>query len=133
VSSAKWNEVVDAYNALRSFSVMPEKGFELLLDHSTYYNEYGWSHYNRLYLDGVFGYLLLYKGEHVLTIGFSIMGGKRLLIQQVQAPARKGNRALYRLPHNRVEFVIELFERHFEGYELSLVTGESLVEKTLSQ
>jgi hypothetical protein len=131
LSKGTWNEVVEAYNRLRHFS-FDRPDFELRLDHTTYYNEYGYGKYSRVYLDGVFAYLVYYKRKHVMTIGFSIQEKKQILIQQVQTTARKGNRWLYQLPSNRLEFVVELFQKNFPGYRLWVIDGSSLAEKTIA-
>ncbi len=131
VGKGTWNEVVEAYNRIRHFS-FGHPDFEIRLDHTTYFNQYGRGKYSRVYFDGVFAYLVYYKRKHVMTIGFSIQEKKRLLIQQVQTVAREGNRWLYRLPSNRLEFVIDLFKKNFPGYRLWVIDGDSLVEKTLA-
>jgi hypothetical protein len=120
--SGVWNEVVDAYNAIRSFTI-PVEGFEVRLDFTTYYNERGRSRESRTYLDGVFGFLVYYKGEHVMTLGFSIMAGRRVLVQQVQLTKRKGNRFLFRLPENRVEFFLQCFAKAFPLHTLCIADG----------
>ena len=130
--SGVWNEVVDAYDNIRRFSFISDPDFEIRLDYSTYWNEFGYSKYSRTYLDGVFAFLVYFKREHVMTIGFSIMEKKRLLIQQIQSTRRTGNRYLYRLPPNRLEFVIDLFRKNFPGYALYVIDGGSLAEKTLA-
>lgn len=126
-----WNELVDAYEHIRNFVFSDDPNFEIRLDHSTYYNEYGYAKYSRLFIDGVFAYLVYYKKKHVMTIGFSIMEGRRVLIQQVQGAERSGNRYLYRLPANRLEFVIELFQINFPNYKLYVIDAKFLVGKTL--
>jgi hypothetical protein len=130
LSREGWNEIVDAYDHLRAFTLgIP--GFELRLDHSTHYNEFGRGQYSRIYLDGAFGFLVYYKGEHVLTLGFSILGGRQLLLQQVQSAKQVGNRALFKLPRNRLEFVLDRFAKCFPGYRLFIIDGASLGKKTL--
>jgi len=129
--SGVWNEVVDAYEHIRNFVFHSNSDFEVRLDHSTYHNEYGYAKYSRLFIDGVFAYLIYYKKKHVMTIGFSVMEGRQILIQQVQSAERSGNRFLYRLPANRMEFVIELFQRNFPGYILYVIDAKFLIGKTL--
>lgn len=131
VGKGTWNEVVEAYDNLRHFS-FGARDFEVRLDHTTSYNEYGRGKYSRVYLDGVFAYLVYYKRKHVMTVGFSVQENRNLLVQQVQSANRSGNRWLYRLPQNRLEFVIELFKQNFPKYQLWLIDGSSLVEKTLA-
>lgn len=126
-----WNGLVATYDNIRNFTFLDDPNFEIRLDHTTYYNECGWSKYKRIFLDGVFAFLVYYKGTHVLTIGFSIPEDNKLLIQQVQSAKRAGNRFLYRLPANRIEFVIELFQKNFPGYCIRVVDGASLAKKTL--
>ncbi|MBI4118506.1 MAG: hypothetical protein HY455_03160 [Parcubacteria group bacterium] len=126
-----WNGVVDVYNGIRAFSLgLPD--FEIRLDYTTYFNEFGRGKYSRVYLDGVFAFLVYYKRRHVMTISFSIMEKRQLLIQQVQLINRTGNRWLYRFPRNRLEFVIGLFKKYFSGFGLWVIDGKSLVKKTLA-
>lgn len=127
-----WNEVVDVHNCIRHFSFLDDPRFEIRLDHTTWFNRYGYSKYSRTYLDGVFAYLIHYKRKHVFTIGFSIMDDRRLLLQQIQSTKRKGNRYLYKLPVNRLEFVLNLFKKNFPEHDIYLVDGEDLANKTLS-
>ena len=127
-----WNEVVDAYEHIRHFSFTRDPDFEIRLDYTTYWNEFGYSKYSRTFIDGIFAFLVYYKKEHVMTIGFSVMDKKRLLIQQIQSAKRSGNRYLYRLPKNRLEFVIGLFREQFPGYRLYVIDGGMLMEKTLA-
>ncbi len=126
-----WNEIVDAYDNIRKFSIPNPAGFEIRLDHTRYYSPYGYSKYATIYLDGVFAFLVYYKQKHVLTIGFSIQEGRKVLIQQVQAAQKNGNRYLFKLPGNRIEFAIDLFAENFPGYELYVIDGRALINKTL--
>ncbi len=131
MNSGIWNEVVTAYNNLRGFTInLPD--FEIRLDYTTWYNECGYSKYSCTFLDGVFAYLVYYKQKHVMTIGFSIIGGKGVLIQQAQSTQRKGNRFLYKLPTNRMEFVVDLFMQHFPDYKLYMVDGSELADQSLN-
>lgn len=127
-----WNDMVDTYECIRNFTFVDNDAFEIRLDHSTYHNEFGYSKYSRTYLDGALAFLVYYKQEHVLTIGFSIVNGKKILLQQIQTKKSSGNRWLYKLPRNRTEFVISLFRKNFPGYELFVIDGNDLVGKTLS-
>ena len=128
--SGVWNEVVDAYDGIRNFSI-PIADFEVRLDFTTGYNERGRSREARIYLDGVFGFLVYYKGEHVMTLGFSVTKGRRLLIQQVQLAQRKGNRFLFRLPPNRVEFFVERFVAAFPRHKVFIVDGTDICKQNL--
>ena len=127
-----WNEIVDAYDNIRNFSLGDLDNFEVRLDYSTSYNECGWSKYARIFIDGVFAFYLYHKNQHVLTIGFSIAGDRKVLIQQVQSPQQKNNRGLYKLPRNRMEFVIGLFAKNFPGYKLYSIEGGSLIENIIN-
>ncbi|MCK9344587.1 MAG: hypothetical protein M0P64_00495 [Candidatus Pacebacteria bacterium] len=126
-----WNEVVDAYEHIRNFVFHEDPNFEIRIDHSTHHHECGYAKYSRIFIDGVFASLVYYKKKHVMTIGFSITEGRRVLIQQVQSAERSGNRYLYRLPANRMEFVIELFQNNFPGYGLYVIDAKFLLGKTL--
>lgn len=127
---AQWNELVHAYNSIRRFS-LDREGFSVRLDYTTSVNKCGNSEYSRTYLDGVFAYLVYYKGRHVMTLGFSIVAGKKLLIQQIQLKQPHGNRWLFKLPPNYTEYVIRCFEKAFPNYRLYIVEGASLVDKYL--
>lgn len=127
-----WNDVVDAYDCIRHFSFLDNPDFEIRLDHTTYYLPRGCAKYSDIYIDGVFAILVYYKKEHALTIGFSIITGRRLLIQQVQLAKHTGNRWLYHFPNNRLEFVIGLFRSNFPGYQIAVIDGAALVNKILS-
>lgn len=128
--SGVWNEVVDAYNGIRNFKI-PVDGFEVRLDFTTYCNPRGMSRESRTYLDGVFGFLVYYKGEHVMTLGFSVMAERRILVQQVQLTKRKGNRFLFRLPANRVEFFLQCFEAAFPHHTLCIVDGADVAQENI--
>ncbi len=131
-SRGTWNEIVDTYNNLRAFNLDEYPGFEVRLDHTPSISAFSYTKYLKLYIDGVFAFLLYYKGEHVLTIGFSVAKDRTILLAQVQSAVQRGNRALYKLPRNRLEFAINLFRRNFQGYKIYVATGESLTEKYLS-
>lgn len=104
----KWNTLVDFHRAIRTFDFGIE-GFEVRLDYSTYYNEKGWSEFSRTYLDGAFGYLIYYKGKHVLTIGFSLCKERHILIQQIQLKNPKGNRWLFKIKNLREHVIDRMF------------------------
>ena len=129
----EWNTIVDTHNGIRNFSFgLPE--FEVTLTYTTGYNECGSSeHDRRIFLDGVFGFMVHYRGLHVMTIGFSIAQGRRLLLTQVQMKTEKGNRFLYKLPMPYVEYAIMLMEKFFPTLTLYLVDGDSVVAKYLPQ
>jgi hypothetical protein len=127
-----WNELVDIYHSLRSFVLTEDPDFELRLDYTTGCNEFGYSKFSRTYIDGVFAYLVYYKGKHVMTIGFTILEDRRILIQQIQSAQRHGNRYLFKLPRNRVELVINCFLHHFPTHKVFLIDGKTLVKKTIA-
>lgn len=132
VGKGNWNEVVDTWNGIRHFNLNLNPEFEIRLDYTTGYNEFGNSKYSRTFIDGVFAFLVYYKRKHVMTIGFSITEGRRILIQQVQLKQQSGNRWLYKFPKNRMEFVIDLFAKHFPDFTLCVIDGESLAKKTIA-
>lgn len=129
--SGVWNEVVEAYDGIKQFDLGIE-GFEVRLDFTTGYNERGYSRESRTFLDGVFGFLIYYKGEHVMTLGFSVMEGRKLLVQQVQLTKRKGNRFLFKLPENRVEFFLQCFAKAFPSYKLCIADGADIARINLN-
>lgn len=131
VGRGDWNEIVDCYEGIRRFD-LGHPDFEIRLDHTTGYNERGYSEHSRTFLDGVFGYLVHYKGEHVMTLGFSLMEGRKLLIQQVQTKNRAGNRWLFKLPRNHLEHVLDHFKAAFPRHRMFLVDGEDLMKGNIS-
>ncbi len=124
-----WNEIVDAHRAITAFQF--GEGFEVTLDHTTWWNECGPSQHSRTCLDGVFAYLIHYRGEHVMTLGFSIAGNRQLLIQQIQLKKRRGNRWLYRLPENYVEYAVGRFQQAFPLHKLYMADGGEVAGKSL--
>lgn len=127
-----WNEVVDVWNCIRRFDLNLNSDFEIRLDYTTGYNDYGYSKYSRTFIDGVFAFLVYYKRTHVMTIGFSVTNGRRILIQQVQLRQQSKNRWLYSFPKNRMEFVIDSFATHFPGFKFCIIDGQSLAKKTIA-
>lgn len=105
--------------------------FEITLDQTTGRNDYGHSEHSRTYLDGVFGFLVHWKGEHVMTIGFSFAAGRRLLIQQVQNTKRTGNRWLFRLPRNRMEHIIDQFRTAFPKHHIHVADGADYAHRSM--
>jgi len=131
-SNGTWNEVVDVWNGIRHFTLGLGSDFEVRLDYTTGYNEFGHSKYSRTFIDGVFAFLVYYKRKHVMTIGFSVTEGRRILIQQVQLKQQTGNRWLYKFSGNRIEFVIDLFAKYFPDFALCVIDGRSLTKKTIA-
>ncbi len=131
--SGVWNEVVDAYDRIRHFNLGNLPDFSVRLDYTHNFNEMGRSRFANIFLDGVFGLLIYHRGIHVMTIGFSVISGKTILLQQVQLVERKGNRFLFKLPQNRVEFAIGLFKRNFPGYTIAVVDGKALSDKYIKE
>lgn len=82
-------------------------------------------HLTTLWLDGAFGLLLYYKGEHVLTVGFGL-ASEGALIAQVQLRRKQGNRFCYRLPQHYLDMVLDLFQEAFGA--VWLITGTSAVD-----
>ena len=125
-----WNEVADAYNGIRNFSLGLGPEFEIRLDYTTGNNPFGYSEHTHLFLDGVFGFLVYFRGTHVLTIGFSVMAGRILLLQQVQLKNARGNRFLYRFPTPHLPYIITRMKAAFARHALHLIDGQDLVKKT---
>lgn len=129
----EWNTLVDAYNGIRNFSFeLPD--FEVTLTHTTGSNECGRSEHDyELFLDGVFGFMVHYRGEHVMTIGFTFAKGRKLCLTQVQMKKEKGNRFLFKLPTSAVEYALALLAKYFPTFTLHIIEGASAVEKYLGQ
>lgn len=121
-----YNSVVRFYNAVQRFEF--GEGFEVRLDHPRGSNPTGWGLYHRdTYLDGAFAFCIYYKGQHVLTIGFSVTKWG-IIINQVQLKKRKGNRFLYKLPQPLLLYVMARMEACFgNSFQLWLVDGASAV------
>lgn len=126
-----WNTAVAMYEDLISFSI-DEKDFEVTLDWTTGFNEKGRSELQRIFLDGVFGYYIHYKGEHVMTIGFSCTDKGELLVQQIQLVKSKGNRFLYKLPMHYFNWSMLHIQRHFCNRRVYFVDGESLANSIVN-
>lgn len=131
LNKGKWNDLVHAYNCIRSFN-FKHPDFDVRLDHTTWFNEKGYSKYTETFLDGVFSYVVYYKGQHVMTLGFSLSANRKLLIQQVQLKKPRGNRWLFRLPRNYLEYVLERFKETFPGYRMYVVNGEDIARDYLA-
>lgn len=127
---AEWNEIVDAYDGVRDFSLDLED-FTITIDYTTGFNERGYSQFTRTFLDGVFAFLVHYKDEHVMTIGFSFADSRKILIQQVQLVKRRGNRFLFKFPKNRLEYVIDRFFVAFPAFRLYVADGEQIAKTSL--
>lgn len=130
-TKGNWNEIVDCRNSLLSFDLGLDD-FEIRLDHTKYHHSRGGGLYSDVYLDGVFAYLVYYRGEHVMTLGFSIMGDYRILVQQIQMTKRKGNRWLFKFPANRNEFILDRFRAAFPHHAIYIADGGDTARKNLS-
>lgn len=127
-----WNDMVDAYDGIRAFDIgVP--GFAATFDHTTWHNEKGRGQHSGIFLDGVFAFLVHWRGEHVMTIGFSIASGRRLLLQQVQMTKRTGNRWLFKFPSNRMELVVDRLKAAFPSHEILVVDGAAVAQKNLDE
>lgn len=108
--------------------------FELRLTWTTYFNTAGWSVHSRsrdphigLYLDGPFGFLLYYKGRHVMTIGCAL-ATTGIFLAQVQMRHDRGNRFLFKLGAAPIDFALGFLQRIFPDELLWMVTGASTVD-----
>ncbi len=130
--SREWNVLAEAYEGIRNFSFgLPE--FDVTLNYTTGYHPRGWSTFDRdVYLDGTFGFMIHYRGVHVMTIGFAVARGGKLLITQVQLRKPKGNRFLYKLPMNRVAYAVMLMKQHFPTFKTYLIDGDSLLREYIA-
>jgi hypothetical protein len=128
----EWNTMVRAYHGIRQFD-FGLSGFTARLDYSTHYNPRGYAQCSRVFLDGVFGFLVYHGDEHVLTIGFSVVQDDRLLVTQIQLVKPKGNRFLYKLPLHYVDYVLARLALAFPHFEIFLVDGGSLGKDELAQ
>lgn len=129
---AGWNETVDVYDGIRSFD-LGVPGFGVLLDRTCHFHSRGPSKYAGVFLDGSFGFHVIHAGRRVMTIGFSVTAGRRILINQIQTACRKGNRWMFRFPSDRVATVVEAFGRAFPTHTIHLVDGEDAVRKIMKE
>lgn len=121
-----WNLYVRYFHDILNFDFgIP--GFETYIDFASWHNSYGYSQYARYFCDGALCYNIVYKGEHVLTIGYSA-SRYGILMTQVQMAKKKGNRWLYKLPQHYFDYAIERMRANFSGHQLWLATGKSMVE-----
>ena len=126
----RWNDVVEAHTGIRRLST-GIAGLTGTIDHTTGWNKRGYSEYARVFLDGVFGFLIHHNGEHVMTIGFSISSNRTVLLQQVQLTKRKGNRWLFGLPTSQVEFAIDRIRTAFPKHRIMVADGGEIAQKSL--
>jgi hypothetical protein len=126
-----WNEIADVYNQILSFDLGVD-GFDVALDYTTSVNEKGRTEHSRKYIDGVFAYNVHHKGEHVLTIGFSVVSEYKVFVQQVQNVKPKGNRWRFKLPENLLEHVIDRFKAAFPQHEIYISDAEDQVNETIA-
>lgn len=128
-----WNTIVDFWNAIPKFD-FGVPGFEVRLDWSTYCNEIGFSEFSgtkdgpfvsdRVFLDSTFGYMIFYKGEHILTIGVS-PSTCGLLVQQIQARKKHGNRWMYKLGTPYFDHCVTRLQAAFGHIGTYLIKGTS--------
>src|SRR6185369_5383511 len=110
--------------------------FEVYLDFTTSYGEFGYTVYGRkpnnnsTWIDGVFSYNIHYKGKLVMCLSFCV-SRYGLLINSVQLTHNKGNRWLYKIPGDYVEFFIHRMAAAFQGWPIHFVNGKSLVKRTV--
>lgn len=81
VGKGSWNELVDVHCGIHSFTLELPPEFDLRLDFTTGNNPCGRSKFSRTFIDGVFAFLIYYHKKHVMTVSFSVMENRRLLIQ----------------------------------------------------
>lgn len=112
------------YNALKGFSF--GEGFEVRLDSTVGSNMRGYPVFHRrVYLDGIFGFIVYRRGEPVLVIGFS-MTPRGVIIQQVQLLKKRGNRWLYKLPEHHFSYSVRRMLECFGDLGVHLIDGRDL-------
>ena len=134
-----YNALVDGVNGLRALSTdLP--GFDFRITYTWSYEAQGTAQHkipckadpekDYIWLDSVFGLMVYYKGEHVLTIGFSI-ADNGIRVSQVQLRSKKGNRFLYHLGCHYFDWAIDVLGRAFGHENLWLVTGDSALDAVI--
>lgn len=154
---ANWNSLVTGYYAIPDFDFGP--GFEVRFDHNRPMNSWGLAFHieqqirdrekslpgiswdekqeywrnNKLYIDGIFIYLIYYRGKHVLSIGFSL-GDNEVYLGQIQVRNLKGNRWLYKIPGGYFNYTVQRMAEHFATYGIDtyLVNAKSLADRVKS-
>lgn len=122
----QWETIALAYNSIRNFNF--GDGFEVTVDFPR--NSLGWALFDRTtFIDGALGFHIHLKGEHVLTIGFSVTSDRRLLVQQVQLKKSKGNRWLFKLPKDHVSYALDCMAAAFPDFKLHLIVAKSLADQ----
>jgi len=129
---AHWNTIAEAYNLISTFDF--GKGFDVSIDTSSHYNNKGYSRFTRTFLDAELGFIISYKGEHVLTIGFNVIEGykdhkKKIQIRQIQCKKRNGNRWMYKIGSDLTTYTVKKMVEHFQNFKVQLIRGESIVEE----
>lgn len=122
-----WNIVAETYERIRNFSV-PFPETEVSFDYSRGANELGYSQYEDIFLDSEMAFLIHQKGEHVLTLGFSVDIEPGVYLAQVQSPIKTGNRFLFSLGENPVNGATDLFLQNFKGFSVYVIDPDSLIE-----
>ena len=125
MADKNWDAIVKTWNAIRAFD-FGVPGFSVTLDFTTGCNEIGYSQYSRTFLDGTMAFLVHYGDKHVMTIGFSVAKGGKILISQVQLKEKKGNRWLFKLPCFYVEHVLNRMMAAFNQQPCYLMNGKDL-------
>lgn len=128
---AGWNEIVDAWNGLKAFSIGIDS-LSVTIDHTRGCNPSGYGEYIYTYLDGCLAFHIHHQSQRVMTIGFSLASGRRLLLEQVQLASPTGNRWLYKLPCGRLEFVISRLRHAFPKHRFYLVSGQDIATRSLN-
>lgn len=128
-----WNPIVSAYQSLPQFDFgLPN--FETKIDWVWWFNCRGSTIGTRrtdqrdFYSDGAFVYCIHYKGEWVMSIGFSLAKDYRVLITQIQLRKPKGNRWLYKIPGSHLDWCVQKMFEAFSDWEICLVDGISLTD-----
>lgn len=126
--TGEWNAASKAYYSLKSLSL---PGFDIKFDHSSYRNQFGYSTYRRIYLDGSIGILLYKNNKHLLTISLDFRDTDTVRIKQIQCASSKGNRWLFTIPENYISYFTKWLYNHFSshGYtNIELIKSMVVVE-----
>lgn len=125
--------VAEVYHCIKNFN-FDLKDFSVSLNYvKKDHRPLGFAKFGEnIFLDSVFAFTVHYKNKHVMNIGFSVTGKREILISQVQATKKKGNRFLFKIP-NRVEHVLDLFFKYFPGFDIYLLNGKAFADKELEE
>jgi hypothetical protein len=121
-----WNTCVHVYNTLQQL-IAPGPSFDVTIDWVKADSISGFSQKANVYLDGIFGILIHYKGKHVLTIGVSFTSYGEVLVHQIQMKHSRGNRFLFQCSPHYMVYFSKWLKNSFSGLSVYCIDVKHLV------